>query len=124
MDARSWGWPVESRPYRDYYCKTVRDEEVEMGESLRRDEELERIWGEEVRRRRLAEETKASEYEWTDDETTNGERSRNQRIGASRRILATGTLPLCRNQSSKALHDLDGGVGQPSSGGSLIHGWD
>ncbi|KAF2677167.1 hypothetical protein K458DRAFT_240086, partial [Lentithecium fluviatile CBS 122367] len=52
MDARSWGWPVESLPYRDDYCKSVRDEERQRGEYERRDRQLKEIWTEELERRR------------------------------------------------------------------------
>lgn len=73
MDARSWGWPVESRPYRDDYCKDVRDEEKQMCEEERRMKELEVIWGEEVQRRKDAEESNMYDSEGTDDDVSHDE---------------------------------------------------
>jgi hypothetical protein len=106
MDARSWGWRVESLPYYDNYCKTVRDEEMEMGESFRRDVELERVWEEEGQRRKQAEDVKTSDVEGTDDE------------------VAAASLPHTKTKTEMALDDLDGEVARPCSGGSIIHGWD
>jgi hypothetical protein len=44
FDAKAWGWPVESRPYSDSFCKAMRREEGARFESERRTAQLERCW--------------------------------------------------------------------------------
>jgi hypothetical protein len=51
MDAKSWGWPVESRPYSDSFCKAMRREEGARFESERRTAQLERCWTLELKQR-------------------------------------------------------------------------
>ncbi|KAF2240996.1 hypothetical protein BU26DRAFT_394915, partial [Trematosphaeria pertusa] len=51
MEARFWGWKVESQPYDDEYCYFVRKREQRRYETERRIQELERIWAEERERR-------------------------------------------------------------------------
>jgi len=124
MDARSWGWPVESRSYHDFYCKTVMDEETEMGETFRRDEELQRVWEEEIQRRKQAEETKASDSQRTDDQVSNVGKAHKGKVGTDRRVSAAVTPPRLGRKVDKEIDDWNGVVGRLSSGGSIIHGWD
>jgi hypothetical protein len=102
MDALSWGWDVESRPYGDYYCASILAEELEMGESFRRDRELERIWQEEVDRRRGEDDMKP-EYR--------------ERVNV--KVVRDGEA-----HSGKVDVGRPEPVARLSHGGSIIHGWD
>jgi hypothetical protein len=44
MDARSFEWPCQSRPYSDSFCKAARREEAARFESDRRTAQLEQYW--------------------------------------------------------------------------------
>jgi hypothetical protein len=104
MDALSWGWSVESLPYGDEYCKTILAEEMEMGESFRRDRELERIWQEEVDRRREAgevDEMKPEHLERVQEKVVRDGEKYGGRVDVGRPV-----------------------VGRLSHAGSIIHGWD
>lgn len=48
---KRFGWPCESRPFTDSYCKAIRAEEDRRHESDRRREQLERYWVFELNRR-------------------------------------------------------------------------
>ncbi|KAF1919660.1 hypothetical protein BDU57DRAFT_148596 [Ampelomyces quisqualis] len=52
MDAKSWNWPCESRPYADSFCKALRREEHLRFESARRTAQLEQCWMTELERRK------------------------------------------------------------------------
>jgi hypothetical protein len=52
LDAKSWEWPCESRPYADAYCKAMLKQEHLRFESDRRAEQLEQYWTAELERRR------------------------------------------------------------------------
>ncbi|OAL04037.1 hypothetical protein IQ06DRAFT_216392 [Phaeosphaeriaceae sp. SRC1lsM3a] len=44
LDAKSWNWPCESRPYADPSCKALRRQEAARFESERRAARLEECW--------------------------------------------------------------------------------
>ncbi|KAH7395200.1 hypothetical protein DE146DRAFT_616348 [Phaeosphaeria sp. MPI-PUGE-AT-0046c] len=51
LDARSWDWPCESRPYSDSSCNALRRQEDARFESDRRTARLEDCWIAERKRR-------------------------------------------------------------------------
>jgi hypothetical protein len=57
MDARTWGWKVESRPFHDDDCKEMVKREEQRFEAERRAMVLETAWGKEVQRRKDTKET-------------------------------------------------------------------
>lgn len=52
MDAKSWNWPCESRPYADAFCNALRRQEHSRFESARRTAQLEQCWMTELERRK------------------------------------------------------------------------
>jgi hypothetical protein len=52
MDAKSWNWPCESRPYADSFCNALRRQEHSRFESARRTAQLEQCWMTELERRK------------------------------------------------------------------------
>jgi hypothetical protein len=56
MDAKSWSWRPESRPYTDAFCVALRRQENARYESERRAGRLEQCWLAELERRRQSKE--------------------------------------------------------------------
>ena len=56
MDAKSWSWGAESRPYTDAFCASLKRQEEARYEGDRRAAQLEQCWVAELERRKTPKE--------------------------------------------------------------------